>query len=44
MRVVRQFYFIKILHAVLHATHPGSSDPNHHPMLKLYPTERNLIS
>lgn len=28
VRVVRQFYFIKILHAVLYAIHPGNSDPS----------------
>lgn len=33
---------IKILHAVLHETHAGNSDLNYHPLLKLYPTDRNF--
>lgn len=36
--------FIKILHAVLHATHTGDSDPNHYPLLELCPTDRHFIS
>jgi hypothetical protein len=36
--------FIKILHVDLHVAHTVSSDSNYHPLIKLYPADRNFIS